>query len=192
MIGSLRGKIIFLDPPYLIIDVNGVGYKVQVSAEVLGKFSLGDEASVFTYTFVREDALELFGFSSFSDLKLFEYLIGVSGIGPRTAINIFSVGSKDSIIAAITSGDVDFFSAVPRLGRKNAQKIIIELKTKLGGIGEVDLTAEERKHNDETLLALKSFGFTTAEIQGALKNIDKAAKTEEKIRLALKALGKRQ
>lgn len=191
MIGSLRGKVIFLDPPYLIIDIAGVGYKVHATVEVLGKFSLGDEASVFTYTYVREDSLELFGFSSFSDLKLFEYLIGVSGIGPRTAINIFSVGSKDSIIEAITKGDVSFFSIVPRLGRKNAQKIIIELKSKLGGVGDINLTSEEKKYNDEVIRALKNFGFTTHEAQEAIRNIDKEVKTsEEKIRLALKYLGK--
>lgn len=191
MIGYLRGKVMFLDPPHMILDIGGVGYKVHATADILTRFSLGDEASVFTYTYVREDALELFGFSSAADLKLFEYLIGVSGIGPRTAINIFSVGDRESIVGAISSADVGFFSIVPRLGKKNAQKIIIELKTKVGGIAELDLTPEEKKYSDEAVVALKSFGFTAREAQDALKNIKKDAKTtEDKIRLALKYLGK--
>lgn len=191
MIGSLKGKVELRDGTGLIIDVNGVGYKVTATADVLKNASVGSQVKVFTYTYVREDVLELFGFSSPEDLKLFERIIAISGIGPRTAINIFSIGSRESIIGAIVKGDVDFFTAVPRLGRKNAQKLIIELRGKLGSIEDLDLSAEVDGESNEVISALKTFGFSVKEASEALKNIDKKVESvEEKIRLALKHLGK--
>lgn len=191
MIGFLKGKVEFLDRPYIVLDVSGVGYRVLVSNNIFSKSKVGDSVKLFTYTYVREDALELFGFADLSDLKLFEQLITVSGIGPKTALSIFSFGSRESIIGAVIKADVDFFTSVPRLGRKNAQKIIIELKTKLGSIEELDLTEEGTRSNNEILMALKSFGFTTREAQEALRALGKEGETtEEKIRLALKYLGK--
>lgn len=190
MIGSINGVVEIKDNPHLIIDVNGVGYRVLVSNNVLSKSMVGDRLRLFTYTHVREDQLELFGFLNREELKLFEYLIGVSGVGPKTAIGIFSVGTKDAIIQAIVSGDVSFFTSVPRLGTKNAQKIIIELKSKLGSIGDLDLS-NDGKADNEVIAALKSFGFTAGEAREAIKNIpNKDVSTEEKIRLSLKYLGK--
>src|SRR3989338_3800896 len=102
MIGYLSGNVIIRDDPYLIVDVNGVGYKVLVASDVLsGITELGSKTTLFTYTHVREDVLELYGFSKYADLKLFESLINVSGVGPRTAIGIFSIGTSDEIIKAI-------------------------------------------------------------------------------------------
>lgn len=191
MIGSLRGKVDLKDGTTVLLDVNGVGYKVSSSSDVLSKAKLGEEIKIYTYTHVREDTLELFGFSDISSLKLFEKIISISGIGPRTALNIFSIGSSGSITGAIVKGDVDFFTGVPRLGRKNAQKLIIELRGKLGSIDELDLSAEGDEHAGEIITALKSFGFSAQEAKGAIKSIDKKIQTvEEKIRLALKYLGK--
>jgi len=191
MIGSLKGKVEFFDRPYIILDVSGVGYRVLVPNEISSKAKIGDPIKLFTYTYVREDALELFGFSSLEDLKLFEQLITVSGIGPKTALSIFSFGSRESIIGAVIKADVDFFTAVPRLGRKNAQKIIIELKSKLGSLEELDLSKEGDGQTKEVLGVLKSFGFSSNEAREALKNIDKKVESvEEKIRLTLKYLGK--
>lgn len=191
MIGSLKGKVELRDGSSLIIDVNGVGYKVQATSEVLKKASIGLEIKVFTYTYVREDTLDLFGFSSIEDLKLFERIIGISGIGPRIAVNIFSVGSRENIINAIIKGDVDFFTAVPRLGRKNAQKIIIELRGKLGSLEDLDLSSGTDGKADEVISALKTFGFSVGEAKEALANIDKKVEdVSERIRLALKYLGK--
>ncbi|HZJ18655.1 MAG TPA: Holliday junction branch migration protein RuvA [Patescibacteria group bacterium] len=191
MIGSLNGVIELLDNSYVIINVNGVGYRVLLYNRLLTSFKLNDSVKLFIYTHVKEDALELFGFSSPEDLKLFQSLISVSGVGPKTAISIFSYGAGEEIIKAIVEGDVDFFTEVPRLGRKNAQKIIIELKNKMGSISELDLSGKDRSENSEIIVALKGFGFSTNEAQDALRSIKNDAKTvEEKIKLALRYLGK--
>lgn len=189
MIGFLEGKVAFRDDPFLFINVGGVGYKVFASRDVLSAFPLGSEGMVFTYTHVKEDALDLFGFLNLEDLKLFEQLISVSGIGPRTAINIFSVGTRSEILQAIISGDVGFFTAVPRLGKKNAQRIIVELKSKFGEAGELDLSATDGVAQEEVTAALKSIGFSPSEIRDALKNV-KEGSVEEKIKMAIKYLGK--
>ncbi len=191
MIASLKGTIELIDFPHLIIDVSGVGYKVTVSRDVLAKAKTGQNLKVFTYTHVREDLLDLYGFLTFEDLKLFEHLISVSGIGPKTALGIFSINSSQDIVGAIISGNVDFFSGVPRLGKKNAQKIIIELRSKFDKTGSLTSLDVIDGESEEVLSALKTFGFTTREIQEALRHIGgKAQTTDEKIRLALKYLGK--
>lgn len=190
MIGFLSGRIELKDAPHVFIDVNGVGYKVFVSPNHFTSLKLSEKAKMFTYTHVREDLLELYGFADSLDLKLFEYLIGVSGIGPKTAIGIFSFGTRSEIIEAILSGDVEFFTRVPRLGRKNAQKIIIELKNKFGEGKDLDLTTEAQTERDEVVLALKTFGFSSSEAREAIKNLDKDLSTEEKIKEALKYLGR--
>ncbi len=191
MIGSLKGRVDFKSGTTIIVDVHGVGYKAQVSSEVLSKALIGQEIKIYTYTHVREDVLELFGFSSADDLKLFEQIIGISGIGPRTALNIFSIGTREAISEAIIKGDVEFFTQVPRLGKKNAQKLIIELKGKLGSLEDLDLSDEADGKSKEVMSVLKSFGFSVQEAKEAIKNIDKNAETvEEKVRLSLKYLGK--
>ncbi len=192
MIGSLKGTIEILDRPYVIIDVNGVGYRVLTPDGLFAKLSPNERIHLFTFTYVREDALELFGFSEAADLKLFESLITVSGVGPKTALNIFSIGTKDQITEAIVKGDVSFFTSVPRLGLKNAQKIIIELKSKMGSLNQdFDLSGKDQMENNEVIAALKNFGFSTQEAQKALREIKtQGLRTEDKIRLALKALSR--
>ena len=189
MIGSLSGSVIIRDDPYIILEVAGVGYKIYATSDVLSSVSLGSDAKVFTYTHVREDILDLYGFSKYSDLKLFESLINVSGVGPKTAIGIFAIGSASQIMNAIVNGDVAFFTSVPRLGSKNAQKIIIELKNKVGG-GELDLSEGSSGNRTEVSAALKAFGFTQAEINDAVKNLDGSKTVEEQIKIALKQLGR--
>jgi len=191
MIGSLKGKVEFVDGQYIILDVSGVGYRVLTPSKIFSHAKIKEDLKLFTYTHVREDALELFGFADLLDLKLFEQLISVSGVGPKTALNIFSIGTRDSIIEAIIKGDVDFFTSVPRLGKKNAQKLIIELKSKLGSLEDLDLSETADRQSSEVLSVLKSFGFTGVEAREAIKNIDKKIESiEEKVRLALKYLGK--
>lgn len=190
MIGFVDGIIEIKDTQYVMVNVSGVGYKVFVSTAVLQKLQKGDRSKLYTYTHVREDILELYGFSEFSDLKLFELLIGVSGIGPKTCLGIFSVGSRDTIIQAILSGDVGFFTSVPRLGKKNAQKVIIELKGKLGSTADLDLS-EATSDETDVIAALVGFGFTQREAQQAVQLVQgQGASVEEKIKLALKQLSK--
>src|SRR3989344_9424166 len=144
MIGLLKGKVELLYRPFVIVDVNGVGYKILVSENVYKKLTTNENIKIFTYTYVREDALDLFGFLELEDLTLFENLITVSGIGPKTALNIFSFGERKDIVEAIIKGDVSFFTSVPRLGTKNAQKIIIELKNKMAAGGSnLDLSGKD-------------------------------------------------
>lgn len=192
MIGTLKGTIEYREDPSLIVDVNGVGYKVLVPTSVLAKINgVGSDIKLFTHTHVREDLLELYGFTEPADLKLFEYLISVSGVGCRTALGIFSVGPRSSIVQAISEGDVSFFTSVPRLGKKNGQKIIIELKSKLGAGGDIDLTDTAGADQDELLSALKAFGYSASESQDAVRALNgKGATVEEKVMLALKYLGK--
>lgn len=191
MIGSIRGKIILKDGLHLIVETSGVGYRVLVSEKVWSKLKINDETFLFIYSHIRDDAFDLFGFAEISDLKLFENLIGVSGVGPKTAMSIFSSLTREEIINGVLKGDVDIFAGIPRLGKKNAQKIIIELKSKFKDNSSFDLTGADSSENEEVLAALKSFGFSHKEITDALKNVDSKAETsEEKIKLALKYLGK--
>jgi Holliday junction DNA helicase RuvA len=190
MIGFLRGHALFRDDPYLYIDVSGVGYKVLATREVLtAGADPNKELFVYTFTYVREDILELFGFLHAEDLKLFEKFISISGIGPKTAIQIFSTGSRSEIIDAIISGNVTFFTAVPRLGKKNAQKIILELKGKFIK-GDTDLSMlDDIGEHDEVITALKSMGFGQSEITAVIKRVPEGS-TEEKLKFALKNLAR--
>ena len=192
MIGFLKGSIELLDRPFIFVDVNGVGYRILVSDSVYSKLTKNEKIKVFTYTYVREDELSLFGFLEVEDLKLFESLITVSGIGPKTALNIFSFGGRKEIIDAIIKGDVSFFTSVPRLGTKNAQKIIIELKNKMGKGDDLDLSGKDFLENAEVIQALKNFGFSIGEAQKAVREIKAQNLTlDEKIKLALKNLGRK-
>ena len=191
MIGSIRGKIILKDGLHLLVDVNGLGYRVLVSEKVWNKLHVNDETFLFIYSHIRDDAFDLFGFPETADLKLFENLIGVSGVGPKTAMSIFSFLSREEVINAVLKGDISAFEGIPRLGKKNAQKIIIELKSKFKDNSSFDLTGADSKDSEEVFSALKTFGFSHKEIADALKNVDSKAQTsEEKIKLVLKALGK--
>ncbi len=190
MIGSLNGKVDLLDRPFLIVDVQGVGYRVLVTNEISSKAKLGEKIKLFIYTHVKEDALDLFGFEELDDLKLFQNFLTVPGIGPKTAMNVFSFHKRADIINAILTSDVSVLTSVPRLGTKNAQKIIIELKSKVGSIKELDLTGKEFEEQTEVINALKNFGFTTQEAQKALKETKADGQTtEQKIKMALKYLG---
>jgi Holliday junction DNA helicase RuvA len=191
MIGLLTGIIAFRNDPYLIIDVHGVGYKVLASPQVLVSSHLSDTVTLFIHTHVREDALDLFAFPTEQDLRVFDYLISVNGIGPKTAMGVFGVGSREEILGAIRKADVDFFTGVPRLGKKNAQKIIIELKNKLGSGEELDLS-EGTEEEIEVINALVSMGFSEREARIAVKGIGENGKTvSERVKLALRQLGKR-
>lgn len=190
MIGMLIGIVELKDSPSVFINVNGVGYKVAVSPNLFSMLKIGEKTKVFTYTHVREDLLELYGFAEALDLKLFENLIGVSGVGPKTAIGIFASGERSQIVEAIIKGDVEFFTSVPRLGRKNAQKIIIELKNKFGSLEDLDLSEESSKEKDELLGVLKGLGFSPLEAREAAKNVDPSLETSEKVKQALKYLGR--
>jgi len=191
MISYLEGTIKHKGTNNLIILTGNVGYKVFVPIHILNRAIIDNKFSIYTYTNVRDDAIELFGCENPDDLALFELFLTVPGVGPRTALNVFSASQTKKIKEAIIKGDVDFFTTIPRLGRKNAQKIIIELRSKLGSLDELDLTAEGGE-NKEIMEALKIFGFSTNEAKEAIKTIrDLEGDTSFKIKQALKYLGKK-
>lgn len=191
MIASIRGKVILKEGLYIIVETSGVGYKVLVSEKVWSNQKVDSEAFLFIYSHIREDSFDLFGFPETADLKLFENLISVNGVGPKTAMSVFSFSDRAEIINAVLKGDVAFFTRVPRLGKKNAQKIIIELKSKLKDTSTLDLSNDDSEANADVYAALRNFGFSTKEIGDALRNIDKnATSADEKIKLSLKYLAK--
>ncbi len=191
MISYLEGKIKLKGPNYFILLNNGIGYKIFVPIDILTSITPSQDFSLFIYQHVKEDALDLYGFRTSEDLSLFELFLGISGIGPKTAVGIFAAGKIEKIKEAIVKGDVDFFTSVPRLGRKNAQKIIIELRPKLGNLTDIDLT-EGSGETKEIIEALRTFGFNTSEARDALNSIkDFEGSTSDKIRQVLKFLGKK-
>lgn len=191
MISYLEGILKFKSTNYITLVASGVGYKVFVPSYLMSESKLGQPLSLFIHTHVKEDALDLYGFGGNEELAMFGLFLGVSGIGPKTAISIFGNGKLSKIKEAIIKGDVDFFTTIPRLGRKNAQKIIIELRSKLGSLDELDLTADD-KETKEIVDALRSFGFSLGEAKEALRSIkDSEGSVSDKIKRALKYLGKK-
>jgi len=188
MIGRLTGIIDSHIRNPLIIDVHGVGYVVHVPERYLARIKQGKPHTLFIYSHIREDAFDLYGFATEQELKLFELLLTVSGVGPKTAINVVDRG-VESVEDSVRKSDVDFFTTIPRLGTKNAQKIIIELKSKLGG-GVLNLEGESGE-TKQVIDALAGMGFDRHEIREAMKKLDtKDVSVEQKIRHALTLLGK--
>lgn len=169
MIGYLRGNPRVIGKQ-LIIDVNGVGYAVQVGPSVFAQLVNQQHVELCIYTHLRENSLELFGFLSASDQSLFEYLLDVSGVGPKTAIQIADRGGS-AITQAVQNADIGFFTQIPRVGKKMAQKIIIELKSKLGSLKDLDLKPESQQYSD-VVQALENLGYATSDIQSALQYVD--------------------
>lgn len=173
MIGYLRGNVLTTKENTLILDVSGVGYKVLCPLPLLLSLSEGDALSLHIHTHVREDQLTLFGFKDDSDLFLFEKLTSVSGIGPKGALSMLSVHSPSSIARAVENGDAAALSSTPGVGKKTAEKIIIELKGKLQHL----LGAVETDAMYEVRLALETLGYSAKEIREALVDIKTDGKT---------------
>jgi Holliday junction DNA helicase RuvA len=187
MIGWLKG-IVRQQFPSLILDVNGVGYLVNVGPASLAKLSIGSTQELIIHTHVREDALELFGFLTQEDKKLFLLLLSVSGVGPKVALATLDAGSVAQLTKAVQAGDVGYFTAVPRVGKKLAQKIIIELKTKLGSQTDLDL-ADGSSEQQELIMALEGLGYSTQEISRVLPQLpNPLPEVTTSLKLALKLL----
>lgn len=189
MIARLTGTASRITHNPLVLDVHGVGYAVFVPQKLLSMARTDAPLTVYTHTHVREDALQLFGFASEDELNLFEQLLTVSGIGPKTALAVLDRGGA-TIRKAIAAADVDFFMTVPRLGKKNAQKIIIELKNKLGSPTDLDLTRDADGETKQIMDALLSMGFDQKEVKGVIAKLPEGT-IESKVRHALKTLAKR-
>ncbi len=146
------------------VEVGGVGYEVQVSIKNY-ELRIGEEIKLFIYTAVSENDVRLFGFKTVEELDLFKLLITVSGIGPRTAAGILAEKKSEEIIKAIGEAEVDFFKKIKGIGLKSAQRIIVDLKSKVGGLGVLDLKKEAKIVEDDLYLSLKQLGFERKEIE---------------------------
>lgn len=185
MIGLLSGTIKSKEIDSLILDVGGVGYQIFTPSFVWRKCKVDDKKSLFIHTHVREDDISLFGFASVGGKKMFVDLISVSGIGPKLALSILShARGPNRIIQAIQKADVDFFMTVKGVGKKSSQRLIVDLKPKIGDLEDLDFETEE---DGELFEALEGLGFSKKEIKKAVKGVKKDLPLEEKIRLALKS-----
>jgi Holliday junction DNA helicase RuvA len=192
MIASLTGTPIFIGEKHLILDVRGVGYKVFATPDTLSFAGASDEIFLFVHTVVREDALELFGFRDETSLTLFEKLLTVSGIGPRGALSVLSSSTGDDLVSAIVRGDLVFLTKLSGIGKKTAEKIIIDLKDKLDFWTNYNDSPVQNFSGDmDVFLALEALGYKESESKEAIKSLPKElSSTEEKIREALKYLRK--
>ena len=192
MIGSIKGKIILQNEKFLIVETGGVGYKISVSPDTLSRIASGQglirpitDASFWIHTHIREDAFDLYGFLDYRELEFFEMLINVSGIGPKSALIILGIASIETLKKAIATGDISYLTKISGIGKKTAEKIIIELRDKIGEEkSDISLKGEL-----DALEALKSLGYSQNEAREALKQVSADADINGKIREALKVLG---
>ena len=190
MISHIKGVIDEKFGNSVVVDVNGVGYEVMVPTSDYEDARLGEEKKFFTYHAVRENAEELYGFSSLTAKRLFELLISVQGIGPKAGIAILSLSDAEEVRNAIANADAAFISKAAGVGKKSAERVIVDLSDKVGapsryGASEVK-SGVSAGEPDEALDALMALGFSLKEATAALDGVDSSLSVEERIKLALK------
>ena len=190
MIAHLQGAIAEKFADSVIIDVHGVGYEVALTAPDFDKLYLNDEVKLYTYHHVREQSEELFGFTSLEGKKIFELLITVQGIGPKNAMSVLSLASYEEVRNAIANADAAYLTKANGVGKKAAERIIVDLREKVGlptYYGrKSDPETQTIAANDEALEALMALGFQLADATKALEGVDQSLSVEERIREALK------
>ena len=189
MIGRLSGTLASVDVDSVLVDVNGVGYDVAVSSRTFIELSgVGSEIVLHTHLHVREDQMALFGFTTSDDRDLFRLLLGVSGIGPKVGLAILATMSADDLRRVVVTDDVAALTAVPGIGKRSAQKLLLELRPKL----EVaDSALRASGPLGEVRTALEGLGYQSDEISGALRDLPPDLPVEEMLRRSLQELGKR-
>ena len=191
MISRLSGKVIHSDQKYIILDVNGVGYKISTTNDAISKLSIANTSILWTYLAVRENAMDLYGFLSQNELSIFELLITVSGIGPKTALGILNSASVESIERAVSTGDTSHLTKVGGIGKKVAEKIVLELKDKIQTTSHSPEHEKAMRDDSDVIEALKALGYKDNESREVLKKLDKSIKdTGAKVKAALKVLSK--
>lgn len=188
MIAHLNGKIIFRGDKFIIIEANGVGYKIFIAPEVIRKTKKKEDFALWTHLHVRENIMELYGFLEYAELDFFEMLINISGIGPKSALGILTMAPLDTLKRAISTEDTSYLTKVSGIGRKIAEKIVLELKEKLG-----ETVVEDNsmlKDESDVLQALQSLGYSLREAREALKQVPKEIEgASNRIKEALRILG---
>lgn len=194
MLYYVSGSVAVLEPGLAVIDCGGVGYGCRVTNYTAGQLKLDQKARLYITESIREDSFDLYGFISREEQRCFELLTTVSGVGPKAAMAILSSGGPQNFTLAVMTGDDKLLTAAPGVGKKLAQRIILELKDKVGGATELDFSgpsvAAPIQQGNAALAtaALQELGYTPAEIATALKGVDSKASTEEMVRYALRAM----
>lgn len=196
MLYYVNGTVTVLEPGLAVIDCGGVGYGCRITAYTAGQLKLNQTAKLYVTESIREDAYELFGFSSREEQRCYELLTSVNGVGPKAAMAILSSGGPQNFTLAVLTGDEKMLTAAQGIGKKIAQRIILELKDKLGGGAmELDLSAGAAPVSVSggsaaalAQAALQELGYAPAEISAALKGADPNASTEDLVRYALRAM----
>ena len=192
MIGFLTGKLISSKPTQIILDVNGVGYLVNISISTFEKISEKESVSLFIHTSVKEDSITLFGFYTQSEKEMFELLISISGIGPKVSLGILSGIAVDDLKDAIANGNVSRLIAIPGIGRKTAERVVLELRSKVDSIkadGSIKITSAK----DEAISALATLGYQRQIAEKVVRDLlseNANYSLEELIRKALAGLNK--
>jgi Holliday junction DNA helicase RuvA len=186
MIARLRGKPVARAADGLVLDVGGVGYLVQPTRRAERKAGGRGEVTIETYLHVREDVLQLYGFADAEERELFEQLLSVSGVGPKVALAIVSGSTPAALRRAIALEDSARFQAIPGIGKKTAQRVVLELKEKLGPVGEAPAPSGERSAHLVARDALVELGYSLVEADQALADTDPELPAEERVRLVLK------
>jgi Holliday junction DNA helicase RuvA len=189
MIATLRGKVTE-NLNGVVLECAGVGYSVLVTATDADKLHVGEDAKLYIYEHIKEDAHDLYGFINSATKSLFVQLLSVKNVGPKVALAVLDIGSGDAVRAAIANGDVKFLQTAKGVGKRAAEQIIVELRDKVGApVSEAAESVVGRSgvnQQDEAWQALVALGFTEADAQTALSKVDANLPTEERIRLALK------
>lgn len=187
MIGKLTGTFLGLIEMAVLVDVQGVGYLVRMPLQSALMLKEGDEVSIFIHTAVREDAIELYGFQTSEELSFFKMLLGVSGVGPKTALGILNVADIKSLKRSISQGDAGALTKVFGIGKKSAERIVVELRDKLSS----DTPTEALSTDGEVIEALMALGYRADESRQALKGIpSELAGVRDRLAAALKHLGR--
>ncbi len=190
MISFLEGTLLLGGEKFVVVAAGGVGYKVFLGADALHKMPLkGATVKLWTHDHVREDTRELYGFLHYAELELFEMLIAISGIGPKGALGILGVAPVDTLKKAIAAGDTSYLTRVSGIGKKIAEKVVLELKDKMAGRG-VSVEAPELKTEADALDALVALGYSQREARDALARVPaEITRVEERVQQALQGIG---
>ena len=196
----LIGPVAELLPGVAVIDCGGVGYQLSVSAYTLTQLKKGERAKLYTYLYLREGVIELYGFAGLNEKRLFEQLLNVSGVGPKAALSILSTATPEQLTLSILSGDEKALTAAAGVGKKLAQRVILELKDKLaketealsftGGVSAPVPAVQGGGKRKDAAAALAVLGYGSAEIQAALRQVDESLSLEDTIKAALRQMMK--
>jgi Holliday junction DNA helicase RuvA len=189
MIATLKGKIAEKTLDMVVMECGGVGYGIYVPFEDFGALTEGQEAKLFIYEHIRENTHDLFGFRNIESKILFEQLLSVNGVGPRMALSVLSVANLQTVRRAIASGDTKFISQAVGVGKRVAERVVVDLKDKVGLTSDenaTDFLTTTANPNDEAMQALVALGYSVQDAAAALKKVDTKLTTEERIKQALK------